>query len=207
MSITTATSAPAHTKPHTSSPTAIIHTSSPTPLSESLLLSRIVARLDTLLARHAASFPSCPPLPDHFCKFYSKNPCAFPLAEYLKRFADHTAISRTAFVVALIYVERLAEAGVEGREEAGVEGSGLGFLALNRFNAHRVVMSALFLAHKFLDDETHSARRWAMVGGAKSPTEVCGLEQQMLREMGFRLNVSAEEFEEYQMEFVGYVEA
>lgn len=100
---------------------------------------------------------------------------------YLVRIAKYANCSPACFVQAVALVFRLA------RRDAAYQLTGL--------NVHRLVLTGVLLAAKFLDDHYYNNAFYAKVGGV-STAELNRLEMEMLQLLGFRLLVPCEELEQ-----------
>lgn len=98
----------------------------------------------------------------------------------MRRLVNYTQCSPAAFVVMLVYLERIA--GINGR------------LRITAFNLHRLLVTTLMLACKTLDDQSYSTLHYAKVGGIPTAREMNRLELQYLRYVDFRMHVPVELF-------------
>lgn len=102
---------------------------------------------------------------------------------YLARLKTFFACSAECFILATIYMDRLVR-----YHEKRIE--------LNAWNVHRIFMTALLLAVKFIEDVYYSNKYYAKVGGV-SLTELSSLECSFLRLIRYDLCVSPREYERY----------
>lgn len=100
--------------------------------------------------------------------------------EYVRRLVTYTQCSPSAFITMLIYLDRIAQ-----RSEC---------LRITPFNLHRLLVTALMLASKFLDDQCFSTLHYAKVGCIPTAREMNRLEAQFLRFVDFRLSVPVDEY-------------
>jgi hypothetical protein len=114
---------------------------------------------------------------DKLKMFYSAFKQPFSLEFYVQRLVQYTNCSTSAFVVAMIYLDRLQQ------HAPG--------LRLSFMNCHRLLIVALVLAIKYLDDEIYSNAYYARVGGL-SISEMNRLEASMLELLRWNVSVSAE---------------
>eukprot|EP00179_Madagascaria_erythrocladioides_P000027 CAMPEP_0198312588 /NCGR_PEP_ID=MMETSP1450-20131203/3903_1 /TAXON_ID=753684 ORGANISM="Madagascaria erythrocladiodes, Strain CCMP3234" /NCGR_SAMPLE_ID=MMETSP1450 /ASSEMBLY_ACC=CAM_ASM_001115 /LENGTH=199 /DNA_ID=CAMNT_0044015539 /DNA_START=101 /DNA_END=700 /DNA_ORIENTATION=- len=114
--------------------------------------------------------------------FYSREKQSFSLDWYINRLFKHADCSRSAFVVAMIYVLRLQNAKND-------------FYHPIEMNVHRLYSSCLVLAIKFLDEPVYDNMHYAMVGGIATLEEMNALEVELLRELDFRIFVDVDEYE------------
>lgn len=102
-------------------------------------------------------------------------PPPITLGAYVSRFTRHLAISPAVYVVALIYLDRVAAADAA--------------LALTPLNVHRLLTVAVSLATKVVEDGVVRPAAIARVGGVPSAAEMAALEGHLLRRLGWRLHV------------------
>jgi hypothetical protein len=107
--------------------------------------------------------------------FYSAFKQPFSLDFYVRRLVQYTNCSASAFVVAMVYLDRLQQA-TPG-------------LRLGHMNCHRLLITAVVLAAKYLDDEVYSNAYYARVGGLTTQ-ELNRLEAAMLDLLSWNLSVS-----------------
>jgi len=100
------------------------------------------------------------------------------LSAYVRRMGRRLRCGREVFTLALVYCERAAAAGIPCRSTS----------------AHRLYLSALVLAAKFLEDGTPGNDFFAKCGGI-SAGELCFLELRCLEALGYRLLVDRDCFE------------
>ncbi|KAK1867819.1 hypothetical protein I4F81_010318 [Pyropia yezoensis] len=128
-------------------------------------------------ARAAGGRP--PPAPDDpLSQFFSSSRQPFTLLYYVRRLVTHTRCSRSAYVAAFVYLDRLAAAAPS--------------LAVRTMNVHRLVLTALVVAVKVLDDDVYSAAYYCRVGGIPSVGEYVALEATLLRLLDFRVAVGVD---------------
>ena len=116
--------------------------------------------------------------------FEGAHPCPLSASEYVKRILKYTRCSACNLVVGLIYLQRLKDSDPDGKQTV-----------LSSFNIQRLLLTALMLASKFLDEPHCSNKQWALVGDL-SVKEMNSLEWEMLWRLKFSLNVSREEYDE-----------
>lgn len=112
--------------------------------------------------------------------FFSVVKPEIPTKEYLKRLVTYTHCSPSAFVVMLIYLDRVALN--EPR------------LIVTLYNMHRLLITALTLACKNLDDQCFANAHYAKVGGIPTVREMNRLELQMLKYLDRELFVTEEDY-------------
>lgn len=114
--------------------------------------------------------------------FFSVSKPDIPTPDYVKRLVTYTQCSPAAFVLMLIYLDRIAEANRR--------------LHVTPFNMHRLLVTALTLACKVLDDRCFSNVHYAKVGGIPTAREMNRLELQFLSYLKYYLHVTPEQYQE-----------
>ncbi|RLM74756.1 hypothetical protein C2845_PM15G16250 [Panicum miliaceum] len=107
---------------------------------------------------------------------------------YMARIARFAGCSPACYVVAYVYLDRLLRRGRRGRGRAA--------LAVDSYSVHRLLITAVLAAVKFMDDVCYNNAYFARVGGI-SLAEMNYLEVDFLFAVGFDLNVSPETFGHY----------
>jgi len=110
-------------------------------------------------------------------KFYSKRPPPIPLEEYLLRLHKYCPMSTAVYLATSLYIYRLA---IIER-----------ILPVTGRNAHRLLLAALRVAMKALEDLSYPHRRFAKVGGI-TEAELGRLEISFCFLTDFELRVSKE---------------
>ena len=110
-------------------------------------------------------------------KFYSRNPPPISIGDYLQRLHRFCPASPAVYLAASVYITRLA---IDDRA-----------IAVTRRNAHRLLLAALRVATKALEDRSYPHRRVAQVGGI-SVAELTRLEISFCFLAGFELLVPPE---------------
>mmetsp|Transcript_32517 Transcript_32517/g.79587 ORF Transcript_32517/g.79587 Transcript_32517/m.79587 type:complete len:228 (+) Transcript_32517:26-709(+) len=116
--------------------------------------------------------------------FFSTFPQPFALENYVLRLVRYMDCSKAAFVVAMIYLDRLQRA--DNR------------FVITEFNVHRLFLTAIVIAAKFLDDSVYKNSHYAFVGGITSIREMNRLEEEMLRLLEFQVCADADSFRTYE---------
>ncbi|XP_023526236.1 cyclin-U4-1-like [Cucurbita pepo subsp. pepo] len=101
---------------------------------------------------------------------------------YLERIFKYANCSPSCFVVAYVYLDRLAQ-----RHPS---------LPIDSFNVHRLLITSVLVSAKFLDDLCYNNAYYAKVGGI-SRVEMNLLEIDFLFGLGFQLNVTPNTFHTY----------
>eukprot|EP00190_Bangiopsis_sp_CCMP1999_P000736 CAMPEP_0198734546 /NCGR_PEP_ID=MMETSP1475-20131203/53575_1 /TAXON_ID= ORGANISM="Unidentified sp., Strain CCMP1999" /NCGR_SAMPLE_ID=MMETSP1475 /ASSEMBLY_ACC=CAM_ASM_001111 /LENGTH=213 /DNA_ID=CAMNT_0044498047 /DNA_START=1 /DNA_END=642 /DNA_ORIENTATION=- len=113
-------------------------------------------------------------------RFFSKHAHNMPIEKYVRRIVRYMSCSKAAYIVAYCYLHRLRV--YEPR------------LVVSDLNAHRLFMTAMVLAAKYLEDRVYSNMYYARIGGIPSLAEMNGLEAEFLRIIHFDLAVDPEEY-------------
>lgn len=104
---------------------------------------------------------------------------------YAERIYRYAGCSPACFVVAYAYLDRLAAA--EDEEAA---------LRVDSYSVHRLLITSVLVAAKFMDDIHYNNAYFARVGGVEL-REMNGLELEFLFALRFRLNVTPDDFASY----------
>ncbi|KAJ6305863.1 hypothetical protein OIU78_021231 [Salix suchowensis] len=100
------------------------------------------------------------------------------IKQYIERIFKFSGCSTSCFVVAYIYISKFL------RLTGG---------HLTSLNAHRLLITSIMVAAKFLDDECYDNAYYARIGGI-STGEMNRMEMRFLFNLDFRLQVTAEAF-------------
>lgn len=100
---------------------------------------------------------------DNISIFFSTFRQPFSLESYVARLVNFTNCSRSVFVNALVYLDRIKHKDKR--------------LAISEMNVHRILITAIVLSVKFLEDELYNNSYFAKVGGIQSVLEFVGLGQ------------------------------
>lgn len=122
-------------------------------------------------------------IPQQYHNFYSQCKQPFDLEFYIRRLVHYSNCSTAAFVIMLVYIQRLQE--------------NCKHLLVTDMNVHRVVSTSLLLAIKYLDDEVFSNTYYARVFGVTSK-ELNDLELKLLQALDFKLSVSPEVYANFE---------
>ena len=121
--------------------------------------------------------------PDHeriFCSSYRQ---PFGLDFYLTRLIRYIQCSRAVYVTALIYLDRL---------QLGTDK----FILVTEKNIHRLLLTAIVLACKYLEDEQCASTFYARCGGV-TMKEMNRLEIAMLKLLNWNLSVDVDTYQVY----------
>jgi hypothetical protein len=100
------------------------------------------------------------------------------IRKYIVRIHEYAECSYETIVVGFMYVERLWN---------------LNAISINSKSIHRILITSIVLAAKFMDDNHHSNKHFARVGGI-SVHELNNLEIRMMFTMKFDFGVTPSEF-------------
>ncbi|KAM6577756.1 hypothetical protein CsatB_029593 [Cannabis sativa] len=114
--------------------------------------------------------------------FHGSKAPRLSLRQYLERVLKYSKCSTSCFVVAYIYIHRY----FHNRPH----------FSLTSLNVHRLFITALMVAAKFLDDDCDNNAYYARVGGV-STEEMNELEIEFLFSLDFKLQVPIQLFERY----------
>ncbi|CAN6235796.1 unnamed protein product [Urochloa humidicola] len=153
----------------------------------SALLERVVERNDAAAAADelaaGAGAGAAPPAPASAFRATARPDIS--VRAYMARIARFAGCSPACYVAAYVYLDRLLRRG--GRRRA---------LAVDSYSVHRLLITAVLAAVKFMDDVRYNNAYFARVGGISLP-EMNYLEVDFLFAVGFDLNVSPETFGHY----------
>lgn len=148
---------------------------------EEMFVEVLVRTLEDMCGR---SDNRLPPPSEEASVFYSTLKQPFGLGYYVTRLVKHMSCSRSVFVNAIIYLDRVKKADRK--------------LMVCEMNVHRLLMTALTCSVKFMEDEVFCNTYYQKVGGIQSLKEFNRLERVFLSKLGWNLNVSREEFYKYE---------
>jgi hypothetical protein len=137
--------------------------------------------LEDMMVHPDGAASSLKPVP-HFSRFFTSRMPPLTIKQYAERVALYAPCSVECFVIALVYIRRISLY------------HGLAFI--NRRTIHRLFITSVVLAAKFLDDTFYNNKFYARVGGL-SVKELNELELEFLFRLKFDCNVDDEEFREF----------
>lgn len=114
--------------------------------------------------------------------FFAKVPPRVSISYYINRLVVYSNCSSSAFIVMLVYLERVQRYCPT--------------LTLNSVNCHRLILVALVLAIKYMEDDVYLNSHYAFIGGV-STSELNELELQFLDLIGWNLNVCRDMFDHF----------
>lgn len=145
-------------------------TSSP-PLPTCDLLVIIAKVVNQLLQGAAAA------VKDDITKFCALTPPQISVPNYLQRIGQYADCSPGCFVLSMVYIDRLG-------------------MRLSPLNVHRLLITAVCVASKFLDDSFYPNSFYAQLGGIPLD-ELNRLEVEFVFGLNFSLNVTPGEYDRY----------
>jgi hypothetical protein len=74
---------------------------------------------------------------------------AIPVRRYAERIYRYAGCSPACFVVAYVYLDRLAQRPLDGEED---EEAGAAVVGVDSYSVHRLLITAVMVAAKFMDD-------------------------------------------------------
>ncbi|KAJ8625898.1 hypothetical protein MRB53_019205 [Persea americana] len=104
------------------------------------------------------------------------------IQSFLERIFRYTCVSPPVFVVAYVYIDRLCQLHPHFR--------------ISSTNVHRLLITTIMVASKFLEDMNYRNSYFASVGGLTT-IEMNKLEVGFLFSMGFKMHVNVSVFESY----------
>lgn len=113
--------------------------------------------------------------------FHGLRAPSLSIQQYIDRIFKYSCCSSSCFIVAYVYMERFIERTS---------------LFLTSLNVHRLLITSVMVAAKFMDDAFYNNAYYARVGGV-STAEMNKLEMKLLFSLDFRLHVSVQTFGKY----------
>ncbi|KAE9617914.1 hypothetical protein Lal_00037926 [Lupinus albus] len=104
------------------------------------------------------------------------------IQSYLERIFKYANCSPSCFIVAYVYLDRFTQMQPS--------------FPINSFNVHRLLITSVMVAAKFMDDIYYNNAYYAKVGGITT-IEMNFLEVDFLFGLGFHLNVTPNNFQAY----------
>ncbi|KAG6402972.1 hypothetical protein SASPL_135187 [Salvia splendens] len=118
---------------------------------------------------------------DFITIFHGLRAPSLSIQQYIDRIFKYSCCSSSCFVVAYIYMDRFIEQTKS---------------LLTSLNIHRLTITSVMLAAKFMDDAFYNNAYYARVGGV-STMEINKLEMKFLFSLDFRLHVNVQTFGKY----------
>ncbi|XP_022727969.1 cyclin-U3-1-like isoform X2 [Durio zibethinus] len=118
---------------------------------------------------------------DNVALFHGLRAPTISIQQYIDRIFNYAGCSPSCFLVAYIYVDRFVQ-------QTDVH--------LTSLNVHRLLITSVMVAAKFIDDAFFNNAYYARVGGV-STAELNRLEMKFLFTLDFRLKVNVNTFQRY----------
>ncbi|PIA30981.1 hypothetical protein AQUCO_05300067v1 [Aquilegia coerulea] len=154
-------------------------------ISPSLEMPKVITFLSSLLEKVSETNDLNYQLlqqPQKLSVFHGLTRPTISIQSYLERIFKYANCSPSCFVVAYVYLDRFAQKQPS--------------LPINSFNVHRLLITSVMVAAKFMDDMYYNNAYYAKVGGI-SITEMNYLEVDFLFGLSFHLNVTPNTFHIY----------
>ncbi|KAL1802398.1 hypothetical protein DCAR_0933969 [Daucus carota subsp. sativus] len=152
-------------------------------LESPAVLSKLITFLSSMLEKVAESNDMDALIhPQKVSVFHGLTRPTITIQSYLERIFKYANCSPSCYVVAYVYLDRFTQ-----RQPA---------LPVNSFNVHRLLITSVLVAAKFMDDMYYNNAYYAKVGGI-STLEMNFLEVDFLFGIGFQLNVTPTTFHTY----------
>eukprot|EP00345_Euplotes_harpa_P000844 CAMPEP_0168326574 /NCGR_PEP_ID=MMETSP0213-20121227/5379_1 /TAXON_ID=151035 /ORGANISM="Euplotes harpa, Strain FSP1.4" /LENGTH=197 /DNA_ID=CAMNT_0008329305 /DNA_START=18 /DNA_END=611 /DNA_ORIENTATION=- len=164
----------------------------PPPIQYPDLVNSIALFLANKVKAHDIKFTTTKNPRTHFTALV---PVQIPIDAYLFHLMGNVRTSPAVVLYMLIYLERVISAFEKNYQKQN--GTDVPFL-MTSYNAHRLLLTAFLLAHKYCEDCRYSTIKMARIGGI-DPKEMKKLETEFLKFINYRLYVSEEQFEEYRI--------
>lgn len=130
---------------------------------------------------------------DHITVFHAQKAPAVSVIDYAERIAKYSSCSYCCFVVGVIYIDRFIQQQRQMKKDFHV----------HSLNVHRILLSSVMVAAKFLDDFYYSNEFWAKIGGVPN-NELNTLELEFLFMTNFDLHVSRSVYDSYREELLAW---
>ncbi|GMN48316.1 hypothetical protein TIFTF001_017489 [Ficus carica] len=145
------------------------------------VMTSLITFLSSLLERVSESNDlNCQFQPQKISVFHGLTRPTISIRSYLERIFKYANCSPCCYIVAYVYLDRFAQ-----RQPS---------LPINSLNVHRLLITSVMVAAKFMDDMYYNNAYYAKVGGI-STTEMNFLEVDFLFGLGFHLNVTPTTFQ------------
>mmetsp|Transcript_18434 Transcript_18434/g.25524 ORF Transcript_18434/g.25524 Transcript_18434/m.25524 type:complete len:215 (-) Transcript_18434:83-727(-) len=137
--------------------------------------------LSTVLSRLIEINDQAPESNLRTTRFHSVSVPDIPLQKYLKRISRYTDCNVETLVCAVMYLLRVSR-----RSE----------IMITSLSVHRLLITSIVIAMKYVEDECFTNRYMAKVGGV-SLVELNRLEVSFLKKLDFSLHIAPENFEQF----------
>lgn len=156
-----------------------MHEPSPLEHLSSDSIHRLLIRTVRSAANSELEAPIFAAYDDPILPFFSTHHADITPEAYIARIKHHAHCSKSVFVYAVALLNRLEI--LDGR------------LAITPFNMHRLLITAVMISAKFLDNAWYSSRYYARVGGISTVQEMNRLEVCMLKLLDYRVFLPVDE--------------
>nr|XP_043610485.1 cyclin-U4-1-like [Erigeron canadensis] len=147
------------------------------------VMNNLISYLSSLLDRIAESNDNNPGFHEQkISAFHGLTRPTISIQSYLERIFKYANCSPSCYVVAYVYLDRFTQ------QQPAV--------SINSFNVHRLLITSVMIAAKFMDDMYYNNAYYAKVGGITTK-EINFLEVDFLFGLGFQLNVNPTTFHTY----------
>ncbi|GMI66966.1 cyclin p4;1 [Hibiscus trionum] len=147
------------------------------------VMPNLISFLSSLLQKVAESNDvNCRVEAQKISVFHGLSRPTISIQNYLDRIYKYANCSPSCFIVAYVYLDRFSQ-----RQPS---------LPINSFNVHRLLITSVMVAAKFLDDMYYNNAYYAKVGGITT-MEMNFLEVDFLFGLGFKLHVTPNTFQGY----------
>lgn len=120
---------------------------------------------------------------------YSVKVPKISLQEYISRIYKYCSIEKSTIILSLIYIDRFCN---------------MNNFQLSNFNIHKILFISTLIAIKYNEDEIYSNDYYAQVAGLPL-NEINLMEKTFLKFLDYKLFVSDEEFQQYNIYLEGFV--
>lgn len=152
------------------------------------VLSQVLTQLIDINANSSRPSAPSPSVAPSLAKFQSSYAPTISIHSYLSRIQKYANLTPAVYTTTLIYIDRLIEATN---------------LSLTPLNIHRLLLVAVVVATKFLQDDYYKNCYYAKLGGITT-AELNSLEICFLSLISFNLYVSPAAFDKYTSELMAY---
>lgn len=152
------------------------------------VLSQVLSQLIDINSTNSRPSSPNPALAPSLAKFQSSYPPTITIHAYLSRIQKYANLNPSVFTATLIYMDRLIEATN---------------LSLSPLNIHRLLLVAVVVATKFLQDDYYKNCYYAKLGGITT-AELNSLEITFLSLIQFNLYISSASYSKYTSELKNY---
>ncbi|CAE5966208.1 unnamed protein product [Arabidopsis arenosa] len=150
------------------------------------VITLLASILEKMIQKHKKPFHRRHNKDDEITMFHGSKAPSMIIYRYTERIHRYAQCSPACFVAAFAYILRYLR-----RPEATSKDR-----RLTSLNVHRLLITSLLVAAKFLDRKCYNNAYYAKIGGV-STEEMNRLERTFLFDIDFRLNITTETFEEH----------